>query len=243
MIVSKIRARWIHNQSIFKQFYVSALSYLKNPFCRKYKGATRQFFIKNYYDRPDELVFDGNNNAYFDKLHCCGPLNSVHFNTIYDCGCGNGSFLDYIERNHFIYEKYIGVDFAKKNQHLSPKADIVCSDVSDFDYSFVGNTMMFFSNVFCYLSDDQIIKIVDKIKNNVTFGKCVYVVILEPVPGIFWDATFDGVKLYYRKMTALSAYFSGFIVGRMSTDYLFCYKKKYFFPLSYACIMKITGLR
>lgn len=231
----KIKANWLGNKKkIFKQFFVSLLSYISYPFRKKNNKAAKKYFT-SIYDKSlcDELIFDGNNSAYLDKVKILFSKD-VCFNVVYDCGCGEGSFLCFMKLNHWKYSNYIGLDYAIKDKNISINEKILNADFVEYDFNFNGDNSLFvFVNVLCYLSNDEIETVLKKIRGE---GKTLLIV--EPIPGLFWDATFSGVRLYYRSIKKLSKLLNkyGFEKTHCSIDYMIKFKNSYMFPLSYAAI-------
>lgn len=235
MTCVKYKACWVGDcKKVLRQLMVSLKSYLIFPFIKKDKRATQNFFEAIYSAvKVDDLIFDGNDHSYLEKIESF--INkSIQYDYIYDCGCGNGAFLNYVVKEKIEFNQYIGIDFAIPISSNKNRVKFVKSDVENFDF-----TEQFYSrlvvvcNVACYLSDNKISNLLHKIAKEGTT-----VLIIDPVPGVFWDATFDRVKLFYRspkKMVKL-LHKHGYILKAMSKDYLVQIKSQYLFPLSYAGI-------
>ncbi len=236
----KIKATWLGNtKTVVKQFLVSFLSYLKYPFSKKKDGAAKKYFA-SIYDQSvkDDLIFDGHSSSYLEKVKLVVPINS-RFDCIYDCGCGEASFLNFIKQNMWQYNRYIGIDYAIQPCEINSREELVKSDIVDYKFQTNSeNSLFVFANVFCYMSDTNIINILNKI--NTLHSN---ILIVDPIPGLFWDATFAGVRLFYRSRNQVDKLLSsmGFVRKTTAIDYFI--KKNNFFvlPLSYATYYEFKG--
>lgn len=229
----KYKADWVGGaQKVFRQFLVSLKSYVIYPFARKDNDATREFFEAIYSSRKvDDLIFDGNDHKYLEKLK--GFIDTtVQYDCVYDCGCGNGSFYQFLLKEQIKFNQYIGVDFATQDTATRKDFKLIKSDLEDFDFNEpFNNQLVVLCNVSCYLSNDKLLRILGKVANKKTT-----VLIIDPIPGCFWDATFDRVKLFYRSPRKMIELLSnkGFALRALSKDYLFKVGTRFVYPLSYA---------
>lgn len=235
----KYKADWVGGtQKVFRQYLVSLKSYIVYPFTRKDNDATRKFFESIYSaTKVDDLIFDGNDHLYLKKVEKIIRI-FPQYDYIYDCGCGNGSFFDYLQNERIIFNQYIGIDFAIKSNDAKKKIRFVKSDVEEFAFKDQAeNRLIVLCNVSCYLSDEKLSAVLKKVAKEGTA-----ILIIDPVPSLFWDATFDRVKLYYRspkKMLKLVNKY-GFTMEAMSKDYLIQAGLYHLFPLSYAGLFSFS---
>lgn len=229
----KLKATWTGGRKkVTKQYLVSLKSYLVYPFSCKEKTATKKFFKQIYNSaKIDDLIFDGNDNSYLDKV--ASIIDGCEYDVIYDCGCGAASFYNYLNKVNIKFKKYIGVDFAVEPKLISQNAEVLNDDIVSHDYAVEGKTLFVFCNVLCYLSKDDITALLNGIAHS-----NVDILIIDPIPSLFWDATFDNVKLHYRsikKVNKLMAKF-GFKNSMIVKDYLWRIGKLYLRSLSYATL-------
>lgn len=232
----KQKASWIGtSKKVFKQYVVSLWSYFTYPFKRKNEEATRKYFSHIYSGIiQDELIFDGNSGGYYKKLETL-QFTMMRYDTIFDCGCGTGSLLQYLTHNQLIsFDNYIGIDFAlPEDKQLSQNAILIKENLKNYNFECSRKSLIVLCNVACYMSDAELNIIIGKAqKNNSDF------LVIDPVPGLFWDATFDNVRLHYRsikKMRQLMREFN-FRNGTIVKDYLWHIGKCYITPLSYATL-------
>ena len=238
----KIKANWLGKKSlIIRQYLVSLLSYIKSPFTKKNPEAAKKYFSCIYnHSIEDDLIFDGNSFAYFEKVQCLLPAGNT-VECIYDCGCGEASFLRFIQDNAWHYQCYIGIDYAITPQKLSGKEELIQADITKFDFNAHSKEcLLVFTNVFCYLSDAAVQSILSKISKPST-----RLLIVEPIPGLFWDATFSNVQLYYRtnkKLTRLLEKY-GFKRKGFVKDYLFKIGGFFLVSLSSAAIYEFEEVK
>ena len=238
--VLRYKATWIGGSSkVLRQFWVSIKSHFVYPFVKKDVEATRNFFENIYSDKKvDDLIFDGNDHEYLEKAREIIE-KTKQFDYVYDCGCGNGSFYEFLLKEHVKFNQYIGIDFAIQDD-TAEKKDIkfVKADVENFEFNDqASDRLIVLCNVSCYLSDEKLTSIFKKVAKGRTA-----VLIIDPVPGLFWDATFDHVKLFYRSPNKMKKLLlrNGFSLKALSQDYLLKLASLYFFPLSYAAVFTFT---
>ncbi len=232
----KQKANWLGNKKkILRQYFVSLWSYITYPFKRKRIVATQKYFSNIYNGKiQDDLIFDGNSGGYYDKIKAL-QLSKKKYSTIFDCGCGIGFLYRFLNDSKIItFDNYIGIDFAvQEDQELADNAKIIKSNICDYDFSNVNNGLIVLCNVICYLSNDELNTIIQKAQQSICD-----ILVLDPLPGLFWDATFDKVKLHYRsfkKMNSLMATYN-YTNTMVVKDYLWNIGKCYFTPLSYAAL-------
>lgn len=236
----KSKANWISKRKFFSQIIISLKSYLVYPFVKKKPEATKKFFSKIYSGiKTDDYIFDSNNELYLEKssqmFSLLANLINNHIDIVYDCGCGYGSLLKKLNKTQITYDQYIGIDFAQEFIPINKKAQIIKADFCDFHFCDDSKKvkLLVFSNTLCYVSNSQFEKLLERIPNKNTF-----LLVIEPVPGLFWDATFDNVKLHYRSNKKMQSVFKSreFKCIKTNIDYLIQFGNRYFVPLSYCSL-------
>lgn len=233
----KYKAKWAGGfNKIAKQFLVSAISYLSNPFVKKKDGATKSFFEAIYLkEKIDDLIFDAHEHAYLRKVDdLVKKIEKINY--IYDCGCGQGDFYKYALKQNVDFGKYIGIDFAIQSSPPNDDAEFVKMDLEDFPFCDAEkNKLVILCNVACYLSESKLKHILHGIASNETT-----LLIIDPIPGLFWDATFEQVKLFYRSPKKMRFFLEkyNFYEEIESRDYLVKIGGVHLMPLSYAAIYR-----
>ena len=236
---SKCKATWVgKSNKVLRQFWVSIKSYIVYPFVKKDCEATRKFFEAIYSARKvDDLIFDGNDHEYLKKIKGIIDITK-QYDCIYDCGCGNGSFYQFLIKEHIKFNQYIGVDFAIQDVAVKKGVKFVKSDLEDFEFNERTNSrLVVLCNVSCYLSNHKLSNLLEKLAD-----KNTTLLIIDPIPGCFWDATFDSVKLFYRSPRKMIKLLSskGFVLNALSKDYLFKIGNQFIYPLSYAGMFRFS---
>jgi hypothetical protein len=192
------KATWLGPLNrVVKQFLVSILSHLTNPFCRIQKGALKKYFISIYTQSSfDDLLFDGKDGRYFDKIQDVYRLHDIKKSNLIDIGCGDATFYYWLKSIRSIPITYLGIDVAHPSQTINNSAKIVNLDVIDYSLKnkSIQPSLLMMSNSICYMDDDRF----NFILKNSSDG--TETLIIEPIPSLFWDAHFSGVKLYYRNV-------------------------------------------
>lgn len=227
----KERAEWIPKTKVFiKQIMVSMFSYITLPLFREKKDGIKEFFKKNYYDKPDGLVFDGTSSGYFSRIKYLSDISTLSKGTVVDLGCGQGGFYFWLCENNLQIKRYIGIDFSIKPQALNENCVFICDNILNLkEYLSNETNTVVMSNLLCYIDDDTFIKILNnlRVKDNV--------IIIDPAPNVFWDAHFDGVKPVYRTLETVCSLLKeqGFIIKNIMSDYIFKIGPYYISELSY----------
>lgn len=237
--MDKLKSTWIPNKYLFfRQLRVSLFSYLTLPFFKRKENGVQLFFEKNYSKEKDDLIFDGNTTSYYDKLDSKEIRDLLSEANVIDLGCGSASFYKWLKNNHVTICSYIGLDFAVENKSINAACEIVNDNLLNFtNYLLYEKNVIVLCNVLCYLTDDVI---------NAILYKCpveTVIIIIEPSPGVFWDAHFDGIKPKYRNVNSIERMLQKFGFQLLSTiqDYLVSINKQlYFFPLSYCICAKLN---
>ena len=229
------KAKWVGNRKrIIRQYAVSLKSYFVYPFSVRYENATKEFFQTIYNcTKVDDLIFDGNEELYLEKANCLFT-NIEKYDVIYDCGCGKGSFLKFATTIGLLFDRYIGIDFAIDAPRNYANISFEKTDILTYRFQYDDKSrLVALCNVACYLSDDALNNLFCILsKGNTT------ILIIDPVPGLFWDATFNHVKLYYRSIKKMNKIMRRADFGCVdySVDYLIQLGTFYGIPLSYACL-------
>lgn len=229
--MNKEIAKWLPQKRVLiRQLFVSTVSYFTLPFFYKAENATKIFFEKNYYIKPDGLVFDGNNLEFYSKISKTCNLGNLYNKNILDLGCGLCSLYNWLRSSNVDFKQYIGIDFAIRGGALSSQDFCVSDNVNNLDKYFIGQKkIIFLTNVVCYLNNKQFVDILRKCNPEDEL------IIVEPSPSIFWDAHFNNIKPVYRKVgiikdTLVEEHFD--VLGS-TQDYVLKLGQHYIFPLSY----------
>lgn len=240
--MDKLKSTWTPNMYLFfRQLKVSLISYLTLPFFKRKENGVQLFFERNYSKEKDDLIFDGNTTSYYDKLYSKEIKELLSGANIIDLGCGNASFYNWLKNNHITICSYMGLDFAVENKSIDAVCEIVNDNLLNFtNYLSYENNVIVLCNVLCYLTDD----VINAILNKCPVGSVI--IIIEPSPGIFWDAHFDGIKPKYRSVNTIERLLQKYRFHLLNTiqDYLVSINKQlYFFPLSYCICAKLNCSR
>lgn len=232
MKVIKRKANWIKfNTLTLRQYFIGILSYITLPFATFKKGAIKVYFEKIYNGFRDDFLFDGKRGLYFEQLLFLIKDKDFKKANIIDLGSGNGALYFWLLNNGFNFDKYIGYDFAHKDFLINDTASIINIDITKIENdSQPPNSVYFLINVLCYLDKTQIQEVFNKLKPTSSL------IIIEPVPSVFWDAHFNNVKIHYRKRDEVVYFLKEreYSVFSSSVDYLFQFKKLHFLPLCYS---------
>lgn len=231
----KRHAEWLGSpKRVLKQILSSIWSYVSLPFVKYSKNAVFDFFYSFYRGKPDPLVFDGKDRRYFDRIEDLFDVNTLKDQSVLDLGCGDGSFYFWLKHKQIQVKKYIGIDFAHEETTLDEYAYICNKDITTIETKEYIVSLIISVNIFCYL-DNSSIDLLLRSKTGIS-----KLIIIDPFPGIFWDAQFDGIKLFYRSprklIKILNSY--GWVVQGISIDYGIKIKDFFLFPLSY-CVSAI----
>ena len=87
------KALWLGStKRVVKQLAISTCSFLTLPFMKQEDNAIFRYFRKVYFDKPDPLIFDGNELAYYNIINLVIDKKQLYKKNIVDIGCGSGSF-------------------------------------------------------------------------------------------------------------------------------------------------------
>ena len=149
------KATWLGPLNrVVKQFLVSILSHLTNPFCRIQKGALKKYFISIYTQSSfDDLLFDGKDGRYFDKIQDVYRLHDIKKSNLIDIGCGDATFYYWLKSIRSIPITYLGIDVAHPSQTINNSAKIVNLDVIDYSLKnkSIQPSLLMMSNSICYM--------------------------------------------------------------------------------------------
>lgn len=227
----KEKAVWLPKLNVFvKQIMVSIISYLTLPFYKEKKNAIQRFFIDNYYNTPDGLVFDGTSSGYFDRINLLIDFSLLPDMRFVDLGCGQGSLVFWLQNNKISYQEYLGIDFAIKQSKKENSVVFINDSILNAGrYIRSSDDIIMMCNSLCYITDEEFAIILSSLK------KGNRIIIIDPSPNLFWDAHFEGIKPIYRKRKTVLKLLndSGFIIDSSIQDYLFKMGTIYCMPLSY----------
>ncbi len=238
MMIYKVVAEWIPGfKKYMRQLYVSAVSFITLPFFIPKKDGIRKFFISNYYEKQDDLLFDGSTNGYYSKIELLVDFKSWHNVSILDLGSGNGSLYYWLRQRRLSISRYTGIDFSIRNRNIDDCGILKNDDIANaYKYLSGSNDIIFMCNSLCYIEDGLFIDVL----NSLYTGS--ELIIIDPSPNIFWDAHFNGVKPIYRKCEEVASILEehGFFVEGVAQDYLFRIRRVFLSPLSFCirCIKK-----
>lgn len=229
--IIKRKANWLEfDRLMLRQYWVSMLSFTSLPFAKFEEDAAKKYFTKIYNGHFDPLLFDGKKGKYLEQIDLVLKLDEIKNKTILDIGCGNGIIYKWLSDKNTSIDNYIGFDFAHQDLTIGENARILNTDIINVDFSkYKESNLYFLVNSMCYLNDEKISHILRGV------NKDDELIIVDPIPCLFWDAHFDGVKIFYRtpnKVIEMLLSF-GFSVSQFSTDYQIKIKNKYFVKLSY----------
>lgn len=220
-------AEWFGpRQNIIKQYFISFKSHLTKIFATYQKDAAKIYFSEIYNGKDDPYLFDGKKDGYYDGLlHAAEILKNKN---IIDLGCGTGTLYKWLKKKQISINSYTGVDFAVKNTTIDKKVRIIRKRIEKYSTLYNKHNIVIASNVLCYLSDDQL----EQLMISLTYAE--YIIILEPIKSLFWDAYFDNVQLFYRKRKEIIKIFSdaGFKIKGISISYGIKFFQHYFIKLS-----------
>lgn len=227
----KEQAKWIPKAKIFiKQIAVSMFSYLTLPFFREKKDGIQKFFEKNYYDDPDDLIFDGTSSGYFSRIKYLTDVSTLSNVTVVDLGCGKGTFYFWLCENNILMKQYIGIDFSIKAHTVSEFCTFICDNIKNVrKYLSEETNMIVMCNLLCYIDDATANSILGNLKSKDRM------IIIDPAPNIFWDAHFEGVKPIYRTLEDVCSLLKeqDFVIENIMSDYLFKIGSHFISKLSY----------
>ena len=235
--VFKVKAIWTPDLKRFiKQIVVSVISYFTLPFFRGKDNGVLLFFERTYNNNIDELIFDGGTGGYYEKIELSKTKNLLIGANVIDLGCGNNSFYYWLQKKHIPFNLYKGLDFAVNSKSAKERFEIIKDNILNFaDYLLSEKNFILLCNVVCYLSDEEVSFILRRVPTD------AIVTIIDPSPGLFWDAHFEGVKPEYRSIGMIERILQSHkysIISKVQ-DYLMAIGKKHFlFPLSY-CICAV----
>ena len=201
--IIKEKAIWVGSpKRVVLQLLVSIKSYFTFPFSKLREEAVMEYFKEIYSGKEDPLLFDGKDFGYLIRIKKVHALNSLKDSNILDFGCGNGAVFRWLETEKIKPKSYTGFDFAHESKEIQNNVKIIQYDMSNDTFPEVldkylisrsSNIHIFFVNTLCYLQSHSFMKLIRK------FPTGSKMILIEPVPGIFWDVHFQGVKPIYRK--------------------------------------------
>lgn len=230
---SKEKANWLPSMPLLiKQLFISAISFLTLPCYKPKENGIQNFFVDNYYVKPDGLVFDGSTKGYYEKVKRVISEGVLNNQIIVDIGCGRGVFYFWLVTERYSVKKYIGIDFSIRDRKVDEKCFLYNDHAANINkYISEECCILFMSNVVCYLSDSIFKDIMCSLR------KGDKIIIIEPSPNLFWDAHFCGIKPNYRNIRDMIRLIEDEELEVINTvqDYFMRIGRRYLFPVSY-CI-------
>lgn len=233
LISNKRVANWLGNpKRIILQLIVSATSYLTLPTAKFRDDAVYEYFVQLYRGKPETLIFDGKDGRYLEQINLVYNVNNFNLKNVLDLGCGDGSFFNWLLAQDIYLKSYTGVDFAHPNKKLNKNANIMQKDIVSLDLEEFGPSTIVAINILVYLNNNIAKRILNARKHNTEL------IIIDPIPGFFWDAYWGGVRLFYRYPTKIIKILKseGWQIKGLSVDYFAKWRSNFFFPLSYCLI-------
>lgn len=128
---------------------------------------------------------------------------------------GDGNLFNWMQKRNLPFKEYIGIDFSVDNKRIATNANIFKNNIITFDTSNYENAIGFIINGLCYLNNKELKTFLGNI-NNVD-----KLIIIDPLPGIFWDSFFENIKLYYRSQRKIRRIMKeqGYILKFSAIDY------------------------
>lgn len=232
-MINKELAKWLpKTTTLIWQLLVSAQSFITLPFFKPHRDGIQVFFEKNYYIKPDGLVFDGSTQGYYSKIKKTFNIKNLSSCNIIDLGCGQGKLYNWLNEEGVANFNYIGLDFAIRDVKISDNSSLINDNLDNIgDYINDSKYMVFMCNTLCYITDAKFNKILHELKTGDEL------IIIDPSPNLFWDAHFNGVKPIYRKIDEIFLFLSrgSFKVSNATQDYFIKAGNRFIFPISY-CI-------
>lgn len=229
----RVVAQWIPGlKKYIKQLCVSSLSFMTLPFFTPKEDGVKKFFKSNYYEKQDDLVFDGSTNGYYSKVELLTDFKSWENVSVIDLGSGQGSLYAWLKSIGIPISRYVGIDFSIEDISIDEYGILVNDDISNvYDYLSNSNDVIFMCNSLCYIEDELFIKILEDLKS----GNELF--IIDPAPNLFWDTHFNGIKPIYRKYSDVVSLLKhyGFTIEDTVRDYLLKIGNLYISSMSY-CI-------
>ncbi len=214
---------------VFLQFIISLKSYLLYPFIKEKKNAIKNYWSSIYSNtKKDKFIFDGNITGYFDSLlDFIKFIPYIEIRPIVDLCSGHGTLYTWFKCHNISHGSYVGIDFSIPNTKLSENALLINKDIINHIAQI--NDIVIIINGLCYLNNLQYKQVIDNICSSNDL------IIIEPVPSIFWDAQFNNIILYYRssKQIHIDLENRGYKCQYESIDYLFKIFGTYIFGLKY----------
>lgn len=211
------------------QFGISIKSYLLLPFIKEKPNAVKKYWSEIYSgQKNDNYIFDGKTSTYYKcLLNCIYEIANVKNRTVVDLGCGNGSLFYWLRQNGIQIGSYKGIDFSYPDCNLADDSKIMNGNITE--YHAKEQDIITIVNCCCYLNDNEF----DTMIRNIS--SATDILIIEPVPSIFWDKQFNNIVLHYRSRNDFLLLFkeNGYSCSYSEVDYLYKLRDKYIFPLKY----------
>lgn len=224
------RASWVRFFPFVRVLLDSIPSFFSEPPSSESIPQIKLFFRDIYDGAPDETVVDSNLNEYAEQIFRVIDKEEFENASVLDIGCGSGALYQVLRDGGAALKRYLGIDVSHPNRILSKSAKIVNQSAYEIDDLELEPTHVLASNSFCYIES---LERVYAIGSN---GSAKSLVIVEPVPGIFWNRHFDGILLFYRSANDLSSQLQEhqWQLKRVTTFYLIHFRAIRIWPLCYA---------
>jgi SAM-dependent methyltransferase len=230
-------ANWLgHPRRVILQLLISGWSYVTLPTANYRNGAVYEYFSELNNGKPETFIFDGKDGRYLEQIKMIYDINNFKDKDILDLGCGNGSFFNWLLMQNINPKSYIGVDFAHPEKMLNNNARITQKDIASIDLDEFSASTITVVNVLVYLNTNIVNSILKARKQDAEL------IIIDPIPGLFWDAYWGGVRLFYRKPSRIMEMLksAGWQIKGLSIDYGIKWMNYFIFPLSYCLNAKYS---
>ncbi len=230
-------ANWLGQpRRVISQLLVSGWSHVTLPTAKYRNGSVYEYFFELYGGKPEILIFDGKDGRYLDQIKMLFSVNDFTDEDILDLGCGNASFYNWLKMQNVNPKSYIGIDFAHPGKALASNARIIQKNLASVDLDEYKASIITVVNVLVYLNTNIINSILKAKKQD------TYLIVVDPIPGLFWDAYWGGVELFYRKPSRIIDMLKseGWEIKGVSIDYGAKWMNNYLFPLSYCLVAKYS---
>lgn len=238
-IIKKRVANWLGNpKRILLQLWVSVWSFVFLPTAKYRNSAVYEYFSELYNGKPETLIFDGKDGRYLEQIEMVYNIENLKSRNILDLGCGDGAVFNWLLRQNINPESYRGIDFAHPDKIFNKNARIIKNNVNSIDFDEFKTLTITAVNILVYLNPN-IAKLILKSRTQDT-----ELIIIDPIPGLFWDAYWDNVQLFYRKPSMIIEMLKseGWHIKGISIDYGIKFMNSFFFPLSYCLFAEFSAL-
>lgn len=227
--------------------FLALVSRVRAPLARTPSGGSNsvETFYRNARGREEEYeIVDLSRGPYrqlLANLTRCVPVYLHSSAKILDLGCGDLHLLHHLERSAALPFSYWGVDIlapstkARRLLGSSYGFETLDLETTAFTPPFVPN-LIFSSNALCYVRQhDAVLKRAAQLVE-----KDGFVVLIEPLPSLFWETYFSGVHLTLRRRGALRPIMEGAGMTYVGDHLLYAFRVAnwWFWPVSYLTIFR-----